>query len=74
MTTVYSAGCKIRVFIRGLSTGGVWGVHPPPSPSGVQHPLEENSGIERLHSFPRDQLNKNHGGHVGVPDKRAYCT
>jgi hypothetical protein len=28
--------------------------------------------IERLHSFesfPRDQLNKNHGGHVGVPDK-----
>jgi hypothetical protein len=25
--------------------------------------------IERLHSFPSDQLNKNHGGHVGVPDK-----
>jgi hypothetical protein len=26
--------------------------------------------IERLHSFFRDQLNKSHGGHVGVPDKR----
>ena len=25
--------------------------------------------IEHLHSFPRDQLNKSHGGHVGVPDK-----
>jgi hypothetical protein len=28
-------------------------------------------GIERLRSFPRDQLNKSHGGHVGVPDKRG---
>jgi hypothetical protein len=27
--------------------------------------------VERLHSFPRDQLNKSHGGHVGVPDKRV---
>ena len=26
---------------------------------------------ERLHSFPRDQLNKSHGGHAGVPDKRV---
>jgi hypothetical protein len=25
---------------------------------------------ERLHSFPRDQLNKCHGGHVGVLAKR----
>jgi hypothetical protein len=27
--------------------------------------------VERLHSFPRDQLNKSHGGHVGVPGKRV---
>jgi beta-xylosidase len=27
--------------------------------------------IERLHSFPRDQLSKSHGGHVGVTDKRV---
>jgi hypothetical protein len=27
--------------------------------------------IERLHAFPRDQLYKSHGGHVGVPDKRV---
>jgi hypothetical protein len=27
--------------------------------------------VERLDSFPkRDQLNKSHGGHVGVPDKK----
>ena len=25
--------------------------------------------VERLHSFPRNQLNKSHGGHVAVPDK-----
>jgi hypothetical protein len=25
-----------------------------------------NYPIERLHSFPRDQLNKSYGGHVGV--------
>jgi hypothetical protein len=29
-----------------------------------------SSIIERLHSFPRYQLNKSHGSHVGVPDKR----
>jgi hypothetical protein len=22
-----------------------------------------------MHSFPRDQLNKSHGGHVGVPER-----
>ena len=27
--------------------------------------------VERLHLFPRDQLNKIHDGHVGVPDKRV---
>jgi hypothetical protein len=26
--------------------------------------------IARLHSFPRDKLNKSQCGHVGVPDKR----
>ena len=27
--------------------------------------------VERLHSFPkRDQLNKNHGDHVGVPNTK----
>ena len=30
-----------------------------------------SSIIERLHSFPRYQLNKSHGCHVGVPDKRV---
>jgi hypothetical protein len=35
------------------------------SPFGRLTQLEPN--IERLHSFPRDQLNKSHGGHVGVP-------
>jgi hypothetical protein len=25
--------------------------------------------VEHLHSFPRNQLNKSHGGHVAVPDK-----
>jgi hypothetical protein len=27
--------------------------------------------LMRLHSSPRDQLDKSHGGHVGVPDKRV---
>jgi hypothetical protein len=31
--------------------------------------LLKDNFIERLQSFPRDQLNKSHGGHVGVPDK-----
>jgi hypothetical protein len=30
-----------------------------------------SSIIGRLHSFPSDQLNKSHGGHVGIPDKRV---
>jgi hypothetical protein len=29
-----------------------------------------NFSMEPLHLFPRDQLNKSHDGHVGVPDKR----
>jgi hypothetical protein len=29
------------------------------------------TAIERLRSFPSDQLNKSHGGHIGVPDKRV---
>jgi hypothetical protein len=42
--------------------------------SHVIHYLENvlfSCSIERLHSFPRDQLNKSHCGHFGVPDKRV---
>jgi hypothetical protein len=42
-------------------------VHPMYCMKRFDGPL--NSRIKRFHSFPRDQLDKSHGGHVGVPDK-----
>jgi hypothetical protein len=62
-----------------ISKGLLFFIHPVYS--SLQHdnqlskvlPCSNNTRmerIERLHSFPWDQLNKNHGGHVGVPDKK----
>jgi hypothetical protein len=53
-TSTFRVKALLRVlvaWIRAESTSGVQGsVHPPPPPppSGVQHPLEENSGIPYL--------------------------
>jgi hypothetical protein len=38
---------------------------------GLKPKFVFSSIIERLYSFPRDQLNKSHGCHVGVADKRV---